>query len=226
MKNKEIITEEEFREKFPPELRRVITPEILKELTKIDPDPIFRQSFKENLFTCKDALLNGRYKMITYINAIKYVSYKLMNLTNIEAFSKVFPDRIKSFHQRKFPRDKIHGYVSCYTRTKLVTTLLEQTLTPIHILNAPILQKAINVLAELMVTAKSEKVRCDAANNLLTQLRPPEIKKMELEIGPNVSRALDVLKASSQELAQKQREMLQQGSIDLETIAEKDLKRA
>ena len=86
-------------------------------------------------------------------------------------------------------------------------------------LNQDLYQKALNVQAELMLTAKSEKVKSDAANSLLTHLKPPEIKKVELEIGTKEDSSIAQLRQATLELAQAQRLALQAGAATTLEIA-------
>lgn len=76
----------------------------------------------------------------------------------------LLPFRIRFLIEKSGVSEKDQSsYISAYHKSKLVNLIFEQTLIPIHILNAPLLQQAINVQAELMLTANSEKVRSDAA---------------------------------------------------------------
>ena len=65
------------------------------------------------------------------------------------------------------------AYVTAYNHNKLVNAILEQ-----HYFQAKpsvecyLYQKATNTQAEFMISAKSEKVRTDAANSLLNHLIP------------------------------------------------------
>jgi hypothetical protein len=77
----------------------------------------------------------------------------------------------------------------------------------------------LNVQAELMLTAKSEKVRSDAANSLLTHLKVPETKKIELDLGVKQDKGIDDLRAATLKLVQQQKEMMTIGSINAEDVA-------
>jgi hypothetical protein len=70
-----------------------------------------------------------------------------------------------------------------------------------------------------MINAKSEKVRTDAANSLLTQLKMPETTKVELEIGVKEDSSIAALRAATYELARFQRESVQLGQMSAQQIA-------
>ena len=113
----------------------------------------------------------------------------------------------------------ISSIVQAFTANKLVNLILEQTLIPFHVLNYDLYQKAANVLAELMVGARSEKVRVDAASSLMTQLKPPEMKKVSLEIELKESSEMSDLRESTAALVKQQQEMLSAGSLSALEVA-------
>jgi hypothetical protein len=111
------------------------------------------------------------------------------------------------------------SFSSAYNKTKLVTVVTEQTLIPTHILNADLFQEAINTQAELMRSANSEKVRSDAANSLMVQLRPPENKKIELDIGIKESTTISELRETTRLLAEEQSRIISAGLVSALDIA-------
>jgi hypothetical protein len=112
---------------------------------------------------------------------------------------------------------------SRYNGTKLVILMMGQTMMPTHILNAPLYQKALNVQADLMMSAKSEKVRCDAAANLLMTLKPPEVQKVELDIGIKEDSTIRELRETTRELVRQQQSMIEAGVVSVKSIAQSKL---
>ena len=94
---------------------------------------------------------------------------------------------------------------------------------PSYVLNQDLYQKALNVQAELMITAKSEKVRSDAANSLLTHLKMPETQKVELDIGVKEDGSIAALRATTLELARQQRLMVEAGALNAQQVAHSKL---
>ena len=213
------LTTEQFNQVLPPKMRKSVNPELLDSINKTMSDPVMRENFRDNLLSYTSVMANGKFKMDQYINAVKYVSFKLLGATNIAAYTRAFPDRYQGLVNRGASAKDISAYVPAYSHNKLVTLILEQTLIPTHIVNADLYQKGINVLADLMVNANSEKVRSDCANNLLTQLKPPEIKKIELDIGIKEDRSIQELRETTMELAAQQRKMIQSGMSDARDVA-------
>ena len=71
-----------------------------------------------------------------------------------------------------------------------------------------------------MMTASSEKVRSDAANSLLIHLKPPETKKVELDIGLKQGNEIDQLRDVLAQLTSQQRQMIQTGVVTATETAE------
>jgi hypothetical protein len=146
-----------------------------------------------------------------------------MGCTNIEAYTKAFPDKYNRFVQQGVAAKDIASYVTAYKKSKLVNLIYEQTLIPSYVLNQDLYQKALNVQAELMTSANSEKVRCDAANSLLTHLKMPETQKVELEIGVKEDSSIAALRATTLELARQQRLMMESGAMNAQEIGHSKL---
>jgi hypothetical protein len=142
-----------------------------------------------------------------------------MGDTNIAAYVKTFPDRYQTFLANGTTEKDIASYVSSYNKNKLVNLIMEQTLIPTHVLNADMYQDALNVQAKLMLNSNSDKVRCDAANSLLTHLKPPETKKIELDIGVKQDKSIDELRDTILELGKTQRNMIEGGMSTARDVA-------
>jgi len=217
------ITEEEFKEAMPPHVRKNISPELVQQVNTVIKDPESCAVFKENVLGLARVLKEGRFKLDSYLHAVKYVSHKLLGDSQIDAWSKTFPDRYRKLIKAGYSRAEVGAISSRYASSKLVILLLGQTIVPTHILNAPLYQKAINVQADLMINAKSEKVRSDAAANLIATLRPPEVQKLELDVGFKEDSTIKELRESTMELVRQQREMIKSGYASARTIAESKL---
>ena len=132
-----------------------------------------------------------------------------MGSSNIEAYTKAFPDRYARHVANNTSAKDIASYVTAYNKSKLVNLIFEQTLIPSYILNQDLYQRALNVQADLMYNAKSEKVRGDAANSILVQLKQPEVKKVELDIKTNEDSSIDALRKATIELIEQQKMNMQ-----------------
>lgn len=213
------LTAEQFKQALPDKVKKSVSQELIDQINSTLSEPEMYEAYRDNLLSYSKVMADGRFKIDQYISAVKYVSHKLMGATNIEAYSKTFPDKMQRFAAQGVSAKDIASYVTAYNKSKLVNLIFEQTLIPSYVLNQDLYQKALNVQAELMVSAKSEKVRCDAANSLLTHLKMPETQKVELEIGVKEDSAIAALRATTMELARQQRLMLEAGAMNAQEVA-------
>ena len=219
----EVLSAEDFKRALPDKMRKSVTPELMAEINKKLSDPDLYEQYRENLLGYAHVMQDGKFKISSYIDAVKYISQKLMGKTNIQAFTITFPEKIDRWEKAGLPAKDIASYVRAYNKSKLVTLLYEQTLTPFWVMNQDLYQKAINTQAELMISAKSEKVRSDAANSLLVHLKPPETQKIELDIGRKKDSVIESLRETTQNLIAQQKIMIQSGAMTAQDIAHQNL---
>lgn len=217
------ITVEQLQRAMPKGMGKNITTELVDRVNQVVADPYIREVYRDNLLSYASVMRDGKFKMDSYLDAVRYVSHKLLGDSNIAAYTKTFPARFQDFINRQVSEKDIASYVSSYNKNKLVNLIFEQTLIPTHVLNADLYQSAINVQVELMKTAKSEKVRSDAANSVMTHLKPPETKKIELDVGVKDAPALTELREAQQELAMMQQKMIKLGVLTADDTAKSPL---
>lgn len=213
------LTVDQFRSALPDKVKKSINQELIDQINTTLSDPEMYEAYRDNLLSYTKVMADGRFKVSEYVNAVKYVSHKLMGCTNIDAYSKTFPDKIQRFAAQGVQPKDIASYVTAYNKSKLVNLIFEQTLIPSYVLNQDLYQRALNVQADLMVNANSEKVRCEAANSLLTHLKMPEVKKVELDIGVKEDSSIAALRATTMELARQQRLMVEAGAMNAQDVA-------
>lgn len=213
------LTLDQFKLALPDKVKKSINQELIDQINATLSEPEMFEAYRDNLLSYTKVMADGRFKVSEYVNAVKYVSHKLMGCTNIEAYSKTFPDKMVRFTQQGVSAKDIASYVTAYNKSKLVNLIFEQTLIPAYVLNQDLYQKALNVQADLMMNAKSEKVRCEAANSLLTQLKQPEVKKVELDITTKEDSSINALRQATLELAAQQRLAIQAGAATVQDVA-------
>ena len=213
------LTIEQFKQALPDKVKKSVNQELMDQINTTLADPELYESYRDNLVGYTSVMADGRFKISNYIEAVKYVSHKLMGCTNIDAYVKTFPDKYARFLAQGVVAKDIASYVTAYNKSKLVNLIFEQTLIPHYVLNQDLYQKALNVQAELMTTANSEKVRCDAANSLLTHLKMPETQKVELDLNIKEDGSIAALRATTLELARQQRLMVESGAMNAQQIA-------
>lgn len=205
---------------LPEKFKKSLNQELVDNINNTLADPDLQETLRENFLSYIDVLNDGRFKIQDYLNAIKYCTQKLMGNSNIDAYTKTFPDRYNDQLARGLSNKDISSIITVYNKSKLVNLIMEQSLVPSWILNQHLHQKAINVQAELMTSAASEKVRSDAANSLLTHLKPPEVSKIEIDVGVKDSDQLKELRDVTLKLAAQQRDLIQSGVMSAKQAAE------
>ena len=213
------LTIDQFKQALPDKVKKSVSQELIDQVNTTLSEPELFEAYRDNLLSYTKVMADGRFKVQEYVNAVRYVSHKLMGCTNIDAYTKTFPDKYQRFVAQGVAAKDIASYVTAYNKSKLVNLIFEQTLIPSYVLNQDLYQKALNVQAELMVTANSEKVRTDAANSLLTHLKMPEKQKVELEIGVKEDSSIAALRLATLELARQQRLGMEAGQMNAQEVA-------
>ena len=214
-----VITIEQFKQALPDKVKKSVNQELIDQINTTLSDPEMYENYRDNLMSYTRVMADGKFKISSYVEAVKYVSHKLMGCTNIDAYSKTFPGKIARFTAQGVSSKDIASYVNAYNKSKLVNLIFEQTLVPHYVLNQDLYQRALNVQAELMVNANSEKVRSDAANSLLTHLKMPETQKVQLDVAVSEDGSIGALRAATLALAEQQRQMIQSGQANAQEVA-------
>lgn len=222
------MTEEEFKRCLPANLKGSLDDSIREQLNKCLEDPYTRETMSQNLLGYTTILSQGKFKLESYINAVRYCTYKTMGDNNITAYKKVFPERITEWEAAKLPVNAINAYVSAFNKSKLVTLVYQSLAIPTSILNQDVFQEAINVQRQLMLDPSVKPlVRCQAAKALMDTLKPEEVKQMELSVQVKESNIVEELRKTTLELAKKQLSALNNGAslqdiIDAEIVEKSD----
>lgn len=208
---------------LPKRVRHMANEEMVETINQILWEPEYAETYRENLLSYMSVLEDPGLKTKNYIQAIKYCTHKLAGATNVDAWVRTFPERYQRLLEEGKDMDVISAHVASWNRSKVVTEILKQAVIPVWLLNADVFQEAINVQAQIMRTAKSEKVRSDAANSLLNHLKQPETTKFQLDLGSKSSQELTALREAIEEHSKMQRQAIQVGNVSAKDIAESTL---
>ena len=148
-----------------------LTQDMVDKVNAILASDDYAEEYRNNLMTYTSVLMNPKYRIGDYINAVRFVTCKLLGDRNELAYAKTFPERYeKLILAGKTPKE-ISAYTSGYAGNAMVVAITEQSVMPLHIVNNDLRQQAINVLAESMLDTKiSPKVRVEDADKLLANL--------------------------------------------------------
>ena len=204
----------------PKNQRGMITPEFCEKVEKCVNDPVLAEQIKSNFISYLNVLSTGKFSMDEYLNAVKYVSFKLLNYTNRDAYAATFPDRWERMIKEGVEEKRMDAYVAMYNKSKLVMAIYEQTIVPTYVLNAPLHQEALNVLAKMIkdpsVRGMAKVKACEA---ILTHTKQPEIVKGELTIGLQENETIAELREVTEQLANTFRASIGKGKT-LQDVAE------
>ena len=227
-----MLTVDDVVKAVPAHLKSDVSQNMVDELNHLSSDPLHAETMRNNFISYTKVMSEGKFKLLDYVNAVKYVSYRIMGYSKRESYSRTFPLRYQTLVAKGMTDKDISAYVSAYNKNKLVNLIMEQSLVPSWILNQEIYQNAINTQAELMMGARSEKVRSDAANSILTHLKKPESKQIELSIGVKDTSGMDELRTKLREMAEMQQNLIENGMttqqiahqpiIDAEIVGDSD----
>ena len=216
----ELLTLDSFKKALPKSCRNGIGDDVLNYVNGfIQADPELNGNLRNEVMSYVSVLQDGRYKIKEYVNAVRYIGFKLAGDTNIAAFVKTFPERYQRYVDDGTSERDISSAITCYKNGALVCKIFAQTLTPTHIINHDIYQEAINTQADLMRNARSEQVRMKAADSLIQNLKAPEIQQIELSVGVKEDPAIDELRETTRLLVLQQKEMHKIGALTIEQIA-------
>jgi hypothetical protein len=206
------VTVDDLVKALPATLKQAATQELADRINQSYTDPEISRNVRENFIGYIHVLRDGRFKTEDYLSAVTYVSFKLMGLTNREAYEKTFPERMAQHVMSGRSSSEIAAYVASYAKGKLVNLIYEQSLVPAWVTNQDVFQEAINTQLRLMRTASSEKVQSDAANSILTHLKKPEVKEFQVAITTPENSGMKALQEGMAALAQKQLELIESGT--------------
>jgi len=206
-----MITKQQVELAVPANLKSSVTQNLVDTLNTIASEPLVADAIRENFISYTGVLREGKFKTEDYLYAVTYVSYKLMGRTNKEAYALTFPQRYASLMAKGYSEKDISAFVAAYNKGKLVNLIMEQTLVPTWVLNADIYQKAINTQADLMMNSASDKVRCDAANSILTHLKKPEAAGPLINLDLRQDSGMSELKGMLEKVAQQQLAAIEAG---------------
>jgi len=209
-----------FQAALPEKMRKCVNDELINSVNAVLSNPDDYAVYRENLISYTHVMNDGKFKIENYLEAVRYAGFKAMGHTNNDSYMKTFPDKWQRWIAEGVQSKDMASYVTAYHKGKLVTAIITQMMIPSHILNQDMFQAALNTQFKLMNDdAISPKVRSDAANSLLTHLKPPETQQIELNVSTTPSNELKDLGRAVQELVANQRLAIQSGVQNAQDIA-------
>lgn len=215
----ELLSMDQFKAALPKEARMRVSEEMVDHINELISQPDLRENYRDNLLSFANVVSTGKYKLQTYVDAVRFVSYKLLGHSALQAYAKTFPERYNRLVSEGADNNTISAYSSAFNKTAIVNKIFEQTLVPSYILNSDYFQKAINKQMYLVMHAKSEAIQQKAADSLMTHLKPPESQKIELSVGITDDKSIQELREVTAQLAAKQKGMIESGLMNTKEVA-------
>ena len=181
--------------------------------------------FLDSVISYRDVMLKGAYSLKDYITAIKFCAYLIAEGDNtVEAYKRARAEDefVKSRIGAKAGTPEYNALTSAssrYRQSKLVKEILTVSQMPLYLMFQGERYRAVEVLATEMKSAAYSKDRINAADKLLTHVKPPENLQVELEVGPSTE-AKSMQEQLSEQLAHTvamQKKMLEAG-VDIANV--------
>lgn len=196
----------------------LVDEDTVEEINKlaIDPEygPEFLQSYLDYLNVLAEAPRNNHTH---YLHAMKFFTLVEARNNLTDAYVKVFPDRFAR-REKGNPncspeqvKALLRGEASRYNASKLLADIRRVAMIPVHLIHRHLLHDAIEVNAELMLTARSEMVRQKAADTLIRELKPAEDAVLNIKVDDGQTSVIEQLAKATQALAAKQHEAILAG---------------
>lgn len=204
----------------PRKQKSMITQDVVDKINKWNEDPRLLEGYSENVLSYIKVLQDGRFKITDYLNAVRYVSYKMLGFNDIDAYAATFPDRYQKLIDEGLERTEIGAYTNAYKNNKLVAKIFEQTVIPLHVTNNHMGQEALNELMKIGLNGRSEMARVAALSKVLDKTDVPEVKKLQLDIGVEANDAIEELRRAQAKLAEAEYKAITSGSRTVKEVAE------
>lgn len=198
---------------LPKNLHLNATQEFADQINTLALEPEAADVVRQNFLTYSKVLKEGKYKTEDYLNAVVYASHKIMGYDNKDAYIRTFPDRYQALVAKGTSEKDISAYVAMYHKGKMVTAILEQATVPAWLLHQDAFNKAVQTQYDIMTDDDiNPRDRTAAANSLMTHLKAPEVKKVELDVSVKREGGLAELEATLNKMAAQQKQLIEQGA--------------
>ena len=164
---------------------RFITQEIVDELNRLTDDPEYGQEFLDSYISYFNITEKNKHWCTTrYMNAMKFFCLVEGEHSAVDAYVKVFPERLEARLKRGQNKHNMTGEASRYNASALVNEIRKVATIPVQLIHRNLLHEAILKQASLMNDSRvSPAVQQKAAETLIRELKPSEDQNVNLKIG-------------------------------------------
>lgn len=198
----------------------LITQDTVDELNKLIEDPDYGEDFVDayrQYFNILDK--NAQWSTPKYMSAMKFFILMESGHSAVDAYVKVFPERLEARHARGEKKSDMGGEASRYNASALVNEIRKVAGIGVKLTHRYMLMDALDITHRLMNDRNvSPAVRQKAAETLIRELKPDDKTEISIEIKNDVS-AIDELRRATEQLAIAQRDSIKAG-VAVKYIAE------
>lgn len=212
-------TKETLQQELPVKVR--ITDEMLDNVNNILLDEANAEIYKQSMVSFASVLGQPNIQVHHYFNAVRFVTFVMLDYTYLDAWRHTFPDRYQAILDKGGTLKDVHSHVTAYRKTKIVSKILEQALVPSYIYNQALFQEAINTQASIMRDVKAlNKDRIAAADSVLKYTQIPEaLVANRSEVAAQGASIIEKLADSINKLAATQQRMIIDSTSSAKDIA-------
>ena len=218
------ITAEQLMKMFPKK-KDTITEELVHYANESMNNPFFDgDEFMDSLITYRDVLDGHKVSLKNYMTAIKFCAYlEAEDYNNTEAYKKAHAhtefvqERLDAPSNTKEYKE-LTSAASRYRARPLVRQILTQAQLGLYLMYQGETYRAMNVLIDIAQHGRSEMARVAACKEILLNVKQPETKKIELDIGIREGNALESLNDQLMKFATVSLNQLTEGNIELKTL--------
>lgn len=198
----------------------LVSQETIDEINKLAEDPDYGESFVEQYVSYFNVIeKNNVWSTPKYMNALKFFCLIEADHSAVDAYVKVFPERLKARHKRGESKTQMGGEASRYNASALVNEIRRVATIPVTLSHRHMLHAALDKSFKLMNDRNvSPTVQQKAAETLIRELKPQEKAELSIEVSNDVS-AIDELRKATENLALAQMKSLEAG-VAVKYIAE------
>ncbi len=196
-----------------------LTQDTIDEIQHLVSEPDYGPQFLETYVDYFNIMDKNKWSLPKYMQAMKFFTLIEGGYTAIDAYIRVFPERLKSRLGNGGTREQMSGEASRYNNNQIVNEIRKVSAIGIQLSHRHLLHEALDTQAELMRNARSELVRQKASETLIRELKPQEDTKIQLDVAVNERDTLDSLRDATEKLVLAQEQSIKAG-LAVKFIAE------
>lgn len=209
---------EKIRSGVPHELRQRFTPKAVNKMLERIDDEESKDSFIENLIDFSALLGDGRYSHTAFVNAVKFVTYRLMDRSKLDCYKLTFPDKYERMLEAGRDKNHIATVAWRYANGKLPTDMMKQARVELSVIFTAERVKVATELSKIALYSPKELNRIKAAEVFLTHTAPPD-EGMQLDVNVTGDDTIQKLTQLLSDQAIRQKEKIITGEYTAAEVA-------